>query len=113
MSERFFANVQINLVGFGIVACLNLLLIGLIVRGWGLEAYGIFVVFRVLTPLGFFNVLDFGILESTVRNVARYRSFGHEIGQVGMFSFLFVLFVGGALSLALVVSGVICSIFLI
>ena len=82
MTEKLFFNASANLVGYIIIGTLNLVLAGLIIRNWGLDGYGIFILIRLLTPIGYFNILDFGMFESTVRNIAKYRSSCTEINRV-------------------------------
>ena len=82
MLEKLFFNASVNTVGYAIIGVLNLLLTGVIIREWGLDGYGFFILIRLLTPLGYFNILDYGMFESTVRNIAKYRDSPQNLNQV-------------------------------
>ena len=72
---------------------------GLIIRSWGLDGYAAFILIKLLTPIGYFNILDFGMFDSTVRNIAKYRSSVKEINQVFPISLLYITCVGALTAL--------------
>jgi len=92
-------------MGYLVIGVFNLLLMGLIIRSWGLEGYAAFLLIRLLTPIGYFNILDFGMFDSTVRNVAKYRSAVKEINQVFPISLLYIICVGALTALLIFVVG--------
>ena len=92
-------NASKNTIGYLIIGVLNLILMGSIIRSFGLDGYGAFILIRLLTPLGYFNILDFGMFESTVRNIAKYRSSINYVNQVFSISLLYILCVGTLTSL--------------
>ena len=105
MLEKLFLNASVNLVGYVIIGALNLILTGLIIRAWGLDGYAVFILIRLLTPIGYFNILDFGMFESTVRNIAKYRSSTKEVNQVFPLSLLYIICVGALTSLLMLFLG--------
>ncbi len=59
-----------NAVTFAIVGVINLVIVSLLIRTFGLDGYGLFVIARLLLPTGLLALFDFGLPEATTRYVA-------------------------------------------
>ena len=79
MLRRLAQNTAISAVTFGITGALGLLVVGVIVRAYGLSAFGLIVLVRNLLPVGFLALIDFGVSETTTQAVARARGGGNWV----------------------------------
>ena len=80
-------------------------MMGQIINVWGINAYGFFILFRLLTPLGYLNVFDFGMIESNIRNVSYYKSSTKNIREVGFIGLSYFIILGIIISLFIFIFG--------
>jgi O-antigen/teichoic acid export membrane protein len=75
-------NTYYNISAFGINTILSLATITMLVRGFGVEGYGIVILARMLLPNGIMGLLEAGFPEVTCRSVAAARATG-DLKQIG------------------------------
>lgn len=77
----------INFIGFSVVAILNIALIPIIIKNFGLENFGLLSIIRYMLPIGILGLLDFGIPETITRYVAHGRGESSEDSVRSIVSF--------------------------
>lgn len=75
-------NTYYNISAFGINTILSLATVTVLVRGYGLDGYGLVILARLLLPSGVMGLLEAGFPEVTSRSVAAARAVG-DVEQVG------------------------------
>jgi O-antigen/teichoic acid export membrane protein len=75
-------NTYYNISAFGINTILSLVAVTVLVRGYGLDGYGLIVLARLLLPSGVLGLLEAGFPEVTARAVAAGRALG-DLTQIG------------------------------
>lgn len=73
MLKRLVQNTIVSAIVFGLVAVLGVVVIPVIIRTWGVAAFGLIVLTRLFLPSGLIGVIDFGLSEVTTQVVARAR----------------------------------------
>jgi O-antigen/teichoic acid export membrane protein len=68
--NRLIRNIYLNISSFSINTVIGLSVIPLIIKAYGLEGYGIFVLARQLLPIGLIGFFEAGLPEATSRYVA-------------------------------------------
>ena len=82
-----------NAVSFLIVGVVNLLIVAMLIREYGVGGYGIYVICRMLMPSGVVSVFDFGLPETVTRYVACHEENPKKFIQVflsGLIGFVLV-----------------------
>jgi O-antigen/teichoic acid export membrane protein len=74
--SRVAANAVANVVAFGAIAVLNLLVVPFLLSAYGLDGYGLIVLARLFLPTNVLAVFDFGLPEAVTRQVAKARATG-------------------------------------
>lgn len=69
-------NTYYNISAFGINTVLSLVAVTVLVRGYGLDGYGLIILARLLLPSGILGLLEAGFPEVTARTVAAARAVG-------------------------------------
>ena len=69
-------NTYYNISAFGINTILSLVAVTVLVRGYGLDGYGLIILARLLLPSGMLGLLEAGFPEVTARTVAAARAVG-------------------------------------
>lgn len=69
-------NTYYNISAFGINTILSLVAVTVLVRGYGLDGYGLIILARLLLPSGVLGLLEAGFPEVTARAVAAARATG-------------------------------------
>jgi O-antigen/teichoic acid export membrane protein len=103
MIKRLIHNTVISIIAFGGAALLGLVVIPVIIRGWGVTEFGLIVITRLLLPTGMMAVFDLGLSEVATQAVARAREHRDWDLAARQLSFLNAL----SLVLAVTVSGAI------
>jgi O-antigen/teichoic acid export membrane protein len=73
MLKRLVQNTVVSAFVFGGVAVLGVIVIPIIIRTWGVTAFGLIVLARLPLPSGLVGIIDFGLPEVTTQVVARAR----------------------------------------
>jgi O-antigen/teichoic acid export membrane protein len=73
MLKRLVQNTVVSALVFGGVAVLGVIVIPVIIRTWGVTAFGLIVLARLLLPSGLVGLFVFGLPEVTPQVVARAR----------------------------------------
>jgi O-antigen/teichoic acid export membrane protein len=100
MVRQLVQNTLLSAGGILGVTVLGLLAIPLIISTWGVTAFGLIVLARLLLPTGIGALLDFGLCEVTTQVVARTRVSGDWEDAARRLSFLLSVSVGMGLALA-------------
>lgn len=82
-----------NAISFLIVGVVNLLVVAMLIREYGVGGYGIYVICRMLMPSGVVSVFDFGLPETVTRYVAFHEENPKKFIQVflsGLIGFVLV-----------------------
>lgn len=74
MLRSLVRNTLISGTAFVLVGFVHLLIIPVLVRGYGLTEFGLITLARVLLPNGLLAMADCGVMENTMINVARARA---------------------------------------
>lgn len=104
MFRSLAVNTLISIAAFFIVSIVGLLLVPLLVSTYGIEAFGVIVLLRLLLPTGVLGVLDLGFSETTTLAVAQARVDGSwaRASAQGSLLLLLSLITGGALAAVLI-----------
>lgn len=68
--RKFLKITIINLTAFTIISLVNLLIVPLLVKHYGLAQYGLIVLARMILPTGALALFDFGLTDATTKHVA-------------------------------------------
>ncbi|MEK7388664.1 MAG: oligosaccharide flippase family protein [Elusimicrobiota bacterium] len=98
--ERFASNVSWGLAGQAAVVAINLFIIPRLVRGFGVEAYGLYLLMQAAA--GWVGVLHFGATAGTIRFAAESQSGGGRSLLDDALRHSAVLVIGGAMLGALI-----------
>lgn len=104
MFRALAVNTLISAAAFFVVSVIGLLLIPLLVSTYGLEAFGIITLLRLLLPTGILATLDLGFSETTTLAVAQARVDGswHRAGAQITLLLVLGLGVGALVGVALI-----------
>jgi O-antigen/teichoic acid export membrane protein len=107
MFSTLVRNTVVTATGYLAVALLNLLLVPVIIAGYGLHDYGLIVLARVFLPTGFMALFDLGVSETGTLVVARARAMPGWERTAGQITLLFLtsLACGVTIGAALVTLG--------
>jgi O-antigen/teichoic acid export membrane protein len=105
MFRALTVNTLISAAAFFVVSVIGLLLIPLLVSTYGLEAFGIITLLRLLLPTGILAILDLGFSETTTLAVAQARVDGswHRAGAQITLLLVLGLGVGALVAFALII----------
>lgn len=90
MMRDLFNNTVLAAVAFFISGLLGILVVPVIVKTWGLAAFGLIVLARLFIPQGFLGIADLGASEITTQAVARARVNGDWAAASQRVGFMFV-----------------------
>jgi len=101
-SSRFAGQVAWNGVAFAVSLVSGFVLSPLVIRGLGIEAYGVWAL--VFSLLEYLNIADLGIRSATVKYVAHYSALDDEpqVHRVLNSSIVYFLAMSGALGLLVI-----------
>jgi O-antigen/teichoic acid export membrane protein len=104
MLQRLVRNALISALAYGVVGALALVSVSIIIRSYGLTAFGLIVLVRSFLPAAFFALIDFGMPENATQAVARARGGGSWESAGELVSLLLC----GALTIGLVAGTTLC-----
>src|SRR5438552_3145253 len=76
--SRIIRNSVLNGVAMGVTSVLSLILVPVLIGHYGLEAYGLIPLLRLLTPLGAMGIATFGLPQLATRSAAICAARGEQ-----------------------------------
>jgi O-antigen/teichoic acid export membrane protein len=73
MMRGLFNNTLLSALAFAFNALLGIVVVPIIVRSWGLAAYGLIILARIFIPQGLLAIVDLGASEIATQAIARAR----------------------------------------